>query len=63
MIFVIAPGTGELVTTTDIRRMRLPLRFGWDGWVLKDKTTGKVRRFRSYRSLRAHLKTLPAPAL
>lgn len=55
MIFVIAPGTGELVSMEMLRRMRLPLRHGWDGWVFKDKLTGKTRRFNSYRRLRLHL--------
>jgi hypothetical protein len=55
MIFVIAPGTGELVSLRMLRRMRLPLRHGWDGWVFKDKLTGKTRRFQSYRLLRIHL--------
>lgn len=57
MIWVIAPGTGELVSKKELRRMRLPLRNGWDGWVHKDRQTGKTRRFRSYRSLIIHLKS------
>ncbi|KQS84310.1 hypothetical protein ASG58_21305 [Rhizobium sp. Leaf383] len=55
MIFVIAPGTKELVPLGDLFRMKLPLRYGWDGWIHKDKTSGRLRRFPSYRRLRAFL--------
>ena len=55
MIFVIAPGTNELVPVRDLIRMKLPLRYGWEGWVWKDKTNGRLRRFRTYRRLRAFL--------
>lgn len=55
MIFVIAPGTLEWVPVRDLFRMRLPLRYGWEGWIFKDKTTGRIRRFKSYRGLRAFL--------
>lgn len=56
MIFVLAPGTHEMVPLRDLFRMRLPLRHGWDGWVHKDKATGRIRRFKSYRGLRTFLK-------
>lgn len=55
MIFVIAPGTNEMVPVRDLFRMRLPLRYGWEGWVWKDKSTGRLRRFRTYRGLKAFL--------
>jgi hypothetical protein len=56
MIFVIAPGTGELVPKRDVTQMRLPLRTGWDGWAVKDKSTGQLHKFRTYRRLKAFLK-------
>jgi hypothetical protein len=56
MIYVIAPGTGELVPKRDVYRMRLPIRTGWDGWVFKDNSTGVTKKFRSYRRLKAFLK-------
>lgn len=63
MIFVVAPGTGELVPKRDLIRMRLPIRHGWDGWVYKDETSALTRKFYSYRRLRAFLKThSPTPA-
>lgn len=55
MIYVIAPGTNELVPVRDLFKMKLPLRYGWDGWILKDKDTGRIRRFPSYRRLKAFL--------
>lgn len=58
MIFVIAPGTGELVSRRLVARMRLPLRTGWDGWIYKDKRTGKSLQFRSYRRLKNYLRSL-----
>ncbi len=57
MIFVIAPGTGEWVPKRDLFRMRLPLRHGWDGWIFKDKQTGKSRKFNSYKRLRAYVQS------
>ncbi len=56
MIFVLAPGTQEMVPVRDLFRMKLPLRYGWDGWIWKDKASGRMRRFRTYRGLKAFLK-------
>jgi hypothetical protein len=58
MIYVIAPGTRELVSKRTVLLMRLPLRTGWDGWVFKDNSTGVTKKFRSYRRLKAFLKEL-----
>jgi hypothetical protein len=58
MIYVIAPGTRELVSKRTVLLMRLPLRTGWDGWVFKDNSTGVTKKFHSYRQLKAFLKEL-----
>jgi len=57
MIYVIAPGTGELVSKREVGLMRLPLRVGWDGWAVRNKATGKLTKFATYRRLKAFLKT------
>ncbi|MFB2553925.1 hypothetical protein [Ensifer soli] len=60
-IYVIAPGTGEHVPASMVARMRLPLRYGWDAWLLEDEA-GRSIRFRSYRALRAHQRSSDPPS-
>lgn len=60
-IQIYEPATGDFLTREDVRRMRLPFRYGWDTWLVTSATGRILGRHKTYLGAYLQFTTLRGP--